>query len=577
MKPVRNRKRSAVVLAAAGLALSASVLNGPAPGQAAAGRATASGSAIAADATVLVVVGNPAALTAGDRAVVDRFSGLGLTPSLADDRLVTAADAAAHTMVYVAQSSTPTLAAVRGIGSAPVPLWVADTHLFDDYGLTGPDPGTDYANRPATAITIVNAAHPMAAGHSGTVTLQAAGDKLSWGLPVASATTVATVGSNRAAAFAVEAGDALYSGAAAPACRLTFPVSDVGVRTFTPAAWDMFDATATWLADNCPPPTPPDPPGDGVEHVVVLSVDGFTPAALTSLGATRAPNFHRLMAQGASTLNARAMVEVTRTLPNHTSEVTSARIGLPQGHGVRFNEDNGSTVHATAGRYVASVFDVVHDAGGSTTMYAGKPKFDFLDRSWDATNGAADVTGANNGRDKIDVYVRNLDSGHLIDLLNTRLENDPASFSFVHFDDPDKAGHNYGWLSPEYLAALESVDGWVGEVLDTIASDPGLAASTVVVLTADHGGSGPAHGDATDPANYTIPFMAWGAGVAPGADLYALNPDRQQPGTLQPGYQSAVPPIRNGDVANLVTELLDLGPVPGSEMNADQGLDLAAP
>ncbi len=56
----------------------------------------------------------------------------------------------------------------------------------------------------------------------------------------------------------------------------------------------------------------------------------------------------------------------------------------------------------------------------------------------------------------------------------------------------------------------------------------------------------------------------WGAGVAAGADLYALNAERRaRPGRRRTTY-AGTQPVRNGEVANLVTSLLGLPDVPGS-------------
>ena len=128
-------------------------------------------------------------------------------------------------------------------------------------------------------------------------------------------------------------------------------------------------------------------------------------------------------------------------------------------------------------------------------------------------------------------------------------------------------------MSPAYLDAVAETDRLLGELLDTVDATPRLSKRLVVVLTADHGGTPGEkdHDDASDVEDYRIPFVVWGRGIRP-ADLYELNPDYADPGTGRPAY-GGPQPVRNGDLANLVTELLGLGPVPGSELDADQDLD----
>ena len=94
-----------------------------------------------------------------------------------------------------------------------------------------------------------------------------------------------------------------------------------------------------------------------------------------------------------------------------------------------------------------------------------------------------------------------------------------------------------------------------------------------MVLTADHGGAAgeDRHDEADEVETYRIPFVVWGRGIRP-ADLYDLNPDYADPGADQPAYDGPQP-VRNGDLANLATDLLGLGPVPGSELGASQDLD----
>ncbi len=519
---------------------------------------------------VVIVVADAAALTAGEASVQNRLEGARHEVVVADDDRVTRAQvsASAFTILSHTVDATPQ---VLALSSLAAPIWVAKPSLFDDFGLAGPVWNTDVGLVSGASVTITAPGHPMAGGATGTVAFQTA-SSVSWGAPPASATVVATAASPaRATAYTIAAGATLADGSRAPGCRLTFPLYSNGPTKLTATGAAMLAGTADWAARECR--AGPPPPADDVTHVILVSVDGFNPDGVALLGPDRAPNLTRLRAEGASTLNARSAVERTRTLPNHTSMLTGRRVTGTGGHQITFSDDDGSTIAANAGSYVPGVFDVVHDAGGSTAMYFGSPKLLLLERSWDATNGAPDTTGPDDGRDKVDTSASGA-GATTTDALLARLRTTPPTFSFLHLSATDAAGHAQEFLSPEYLDALAGIDGHIGDVLDAVAADPALAFDTVVIVTADHGGVGDFHGDVTNPGNYTIPFYAWGAGVAPGADLYALNPERRDPGTSQPAYGTATPPIRNGDAANLVTDLLGLPSVGGSALNTAQDLDL---
>lgn len=311
-----------------------------------------------------------------------------------------------------------------------------------------------------------------------------------------------------------------------------------------------------------------------IDYVVAISVDGLNPEAIRKLGPGGTPYLHRLMAEGASTLNARTSVESTSTLPNHTSMLTSRKISVSQrGHGVMFNDDKGRTrtVHKAARGYVASVFDVVHDSGRTTRLYTSKDKFAVFNRSWDSRRGAVDRTGRNNGRDKISAFVYRSNEKTLAGLVRDHLRQRPAPFSLVHFSRTDKIGHAYGYMSRSYLNAVKAVDAHVGTIIRTIAGNARLRAHAAVILTSDHGGLGKSHSTATSRVNYTVPFMVWGKGIAKN-DLYAINPGFRAPGTGRPGY-TGTQPIRNGAVGNLATDLLDLPAIPRSQVNIPRTLD----
>lgn len=298
-----------------------------------------------------------------------------------------------------------------------------------------------------------------------------------------------------------------------------------------------------------------------VRQVLAISVDGLSPRAIRRLGPDRAPHLHRLLAEGAGTLNARTEQELTVTLPNHTGMLTGRRVDRSQGgHGIFFNEDRGGKVSTWAGHPVKSVFNVVHRAGGRTALFASKSKFALFNRSW---HGA------------IDRFTMNPNNGALVKALRTDLRRARRNFTFLHLSAPDTAGHAHGFMSEEYLLVVRRTDRRVGAILRTIDATPALRRHLDIVLTSDHGGRGDSHQDPTRRANYRVPFLAWGPRVAVGADLYDLNPDYLDPGKKRTAYDTAQP-VRNGDVANLATDLLGLGAVPGSEHDAQQDLDVKA-
>ena len=88
---------------------------------------------------------------------------------------------------------------------------------------------------------------------------------------------------------------------------------------------------------------------------------------------------------------------------------------------------------------------------------------------------------------------------------------------FVHFDKVDHAGHKYGHGSPEYIAAVEEIDRYVGKMVQRLKK-LGLYNSTYILLTADHGGINKGHGGAT-PQETNIPWILTGPNVKKNTEL----------------------------------------------------------
>jgi len=317
--------------------------------------------------------------------------------------------------------------------------------------------------------------------------------------------------------------------------------------------------------------------------VILVSVDGLRPDAVTVHGPEEVPNFYRLRREGAFTDNARTLVDLTVTLPNHVGMITSRQVNGSDGHGWTWNKDPlvGANLHRNKGEYLESVFSVAHDHGLRTALFASKSKFSLFDLSYDEKNGMPDLTGADNGRDKIDVFHVKPISESMVDDLEDTMKRDVFDFLMVHIRNPDTAGHGFSWNTDKhsiYMGAVKKADELIEDLFEKIESIPAWKGRTYLVVTADHGGLTGAkeHDLFQERENFTIPFYVWGPGVPPGADLYALNAlSRKDPGTVNPPADSPeLPPIRNADAGNICLSLLGLPAIPGSTVNARQDLNV---
>lgn len=307
----------------------------------------------------------------------------------------------------------------------------------------------------------------------------------------------------------------------------------------------------------------------GIDHVLLISVDGIRSDALLALGPEGAPTWHRLKAEGASTLNARTDPRRSYTNPNHLGMITGRPTDGDDGHRLVSNRDLDGVVHTFRDNYTASIWDVTWNSGLRAVLFASKTKFDIFTRSWDADHAAPSPArpGAVGPRVEQENFTDLDDATTHAHALESLRNEAPPHLVFVHYGEPDGVGHGSGFdptPGSPYMARISMVDGLMGELLDVVETHPRLAGRTAIVLTTDHGGEGRNHFNLEHPANWTIPFVVWGPGIAMGVDLYALNTaERADPGD---GIASAAdpPPVRNIEAGQVALRLLGLPPVPGS-------------
>ena len=234
------------------------------------------------------------------------------------------------------------------------------------------------------------------------------------------------------------------------------------------------------------------------DHVFIISIDGGKPAVIER---SDMPVLKQLAGEGACTWAA-STIYPSVTLPSHTSMLTG--VG-PDKHHVLWN--GWKPRKGVVG--VPTIFAEAKRAGFSTAMFVGKEKFRHL-----VQPGTVDEFefGPAQSKSSSTVLSRIVAKGaaHFI------RENKP-NLCFIHFTDPDNAGHKYGWGSPQQIKAFSEVDAALAEIVKAIEA-AGISHESVIIITADHGGHGKTHGGKT-PEDILIPWIAWGKNVKRGLTI----------------------------------------------------------
>jgi hypothetical protein len=238
-----------------------------------------------------------------------------------------------------------------------------------------------------------------------------------------------------------------------------------------------------------PIPTATQPLIRRAQSVLIISLDGLRPDALS---AERTPNMMNLAARGAYAPNAQT-IQFPKTLTAHASMLSGYDVYT---HGILWNE----YIPSRGFIPTSTVFSIAHDHGLHTAMLVGKEKLIHI-----ATPGTLDDYAFVPGGDEVMVVAGTDRIAHGIGVL------------FIHFRAPDSAGSRHGWMSEEYLEVVAEDDEYVGELLEALVAT-GQDETTLVIITADHGGLGFSHGSQT-PENLTIPWIVAGPCVAEGVTL----------------------------------------------------------
>ena len=218
---------------------------------------------------------------------------------------------------------------------------------------------------------------------------------------------------------------------------------------------------------------------------------------------TNAPVMHRLMREGAWTLHARGVMP-TSSSPNWASMIMGAG---PEQHGITSNnwETNKFEIPALEvgpeGMF-PTIFRVLREQRPSSRIVCV--------HDWDGFGRLIE-------RHSVDLveHVKGslLTAQRAVEVIRER----KPTFTFIHFDDVDHAGHSFGWKSPQFFKAVDLVDTIIGDIVSAVEATS-MKGRTLVLITADHGGVGTKHGGPT-LAELEIPWIIHGPGVAVGKQI----------------------------------------------------------
>lgn len=225
--------------------------------------------------------------------------------------------------------------------------------------------------------------------------------------------------------------------------------------------------------------------------VVLVTIDGARPDGIAK---APTPCMDRLVNDGAHTWSARS-VTPSVTLPCHTSIFRGVS---PQRHGITSNH------FSPLARPVASLFDIAAASGRKTAMFY----------NWLQLRDVADPDSIHTSYCQLNADSPEGDR-HITEMAMEAVRREEFDFLFLYLGHVDMAGHEFGWMSEEYLDAIANADACLNRFTEHLIA---LKRPVDFVILADHGGHDRGHG--TDsPEDMTIPMILWGYRIEPGVKI----------------------------------------------------------
>ena len=216
-------------------------------------------------------------------------------------------------------------------------------------------------------------------------------------------------------------------------------------------------------------------------RVVLFLVDGMRPDAMML---AKTPHMDRIMANGQFTLKANTVMPSV-TLPTHMSLFHSVK---PDRH------NNLTNTYAPQVRPIPGLMEVAHGDEQITAMFTNWEQLRDLSRPGSLNASMMFAIGdAENGESDREVTEQAL----------SWLTKHSCNLAFIYLGQTDEQGHQHGWMSDEYIQAIQHADDCIGQVMEALGEE------IHYMVTADHGGHDRMHGTPLK-VDMTTPFLMCG-------------------------------------------------------------------
>lgn len=237
------------------------------------------------------------------------------------------------------------------------------------------------------------------------------------------------------------------------------------------------------------------------KHIVLIGFDGMSSQSLRETGDTIMPFYRSLMARGSYALHKRSVLPSSSAC-NWASLYMAAG---PEQHGY----------NTWGSRKPDFPSDTLTEHGFFPDLYyqLKQSRPDALVShfyEWRGIHYVVDTLSIDHDQQF------NCHKGELKDVINHLVTTKPLITSII-FNSPDNTGHASGWMSPEYFAEENLMDGFLKQIYDAV-EQAGMLDETLFVLTADHGGEGHVHGG-TLMTHMESPVVFVGPGIKQGYEV----------------------------------------------------------